>query len=251
MKISICGKGGSGKSTLVTLLARQALARNLDALVVDSDESNSGLFRLLGFENPPTPLMDLVGGKQKIKEKMREKNILNESQISTNDIPPEYINRKNGLMLVGIGKILQSFEGCACPMGVLNREFLKKLKLGKDEIAFIDMEAGVEHFGRGINEAIDSVLVTVEPSFESIMVAEKIKSLACGMNKKVKAVLSKIDSKDLSLKLDIELKIRGISVAGYIPKDAEIFEACLDGRSPLRGDAFQAAGKVLDCLLSE
>jgi len=65
MKISICGKGGSGKSTLVTLLAKRAQAKNLSVLVVDSDESNSGLFRMLGFEKPPTPLMELVGGKQK------------------------------------------------------------------------------------------------------------------------------------------------------------------------------------------
>lgn len=63
MKISVCGKGGSGKSALVTLLAKQALDRNIKALVVDSDESNSGLFRMLGFEKPPVPLMELIGGK--------------------------------------------------------------------------------------------------------------------------------------------------------------------------------------------
>jgi len=52
MKISICGKGGSGKSALTALLANQAVARGLEVVVVDSDESNSGLFKILGFENP-------------------------------------------------------------------------------------------------------------------------------------------------------------------------------------------------------
>ena len=49
IKISVCGKGGRGKSTLVSLLANAPLARGLTTLVVDSDESNSGLFRMLGF----------------------------------------------------------------------------------------------------------------------------------------------------------------------------------------------------------
>jgi CO dehydrogenase maturation factor len=86
--------------------------------------------------------------------------------------------RSDNLVLVSIGKILQSLEGCACPMGVLSREFLKKLHLGTKEAAFIDMEAGVEHFGRGIETSIDGVLVVVEPSMESLELAARIKTLA-------------------------------------------------------------------------
>ncbi len=63
VKISICGKGGSGKSTVVALLANEARTRGYRVLVVDSDESNSGLFRMFGFTSPPVPLMELVGGK--------------------------------------------------------------------------------------------------------------------------------------------------------------------------------------------
>jgi CO dehydrogenase maturation factor len=70
VKLSVCGKGGSGKSTLVGLLANAAQARGLTTLVVDSDESNSGLYRTLGLDKPPIPLMALVGGKEGIKEKI-------------------------------------------------------------------------------------------------------------------------------------------------------------------------------------
>jgi CO dehydrogenase maturation factor len=125
MKISVCGKGGSGKSTLVGLLAAAAQARDLTTLVVDSDESNSGLFRMLGFNEPPIPLMALVGGKEGIKEKMNQPSILSEANITLEQIPDGYINEKNGLKLVSIGKIHKALEGCACPMGVLSREFLK------------------------------------------------------------------------------------------------------------------------------
>jgi len=251
MKISVCGKGGSGKSTFTSLLANQAISHGLGVLVVDSDESNSGLFKMLGFDNPPVPLMELIGGKKKLKEKMRRPNVLAASHLFVKDIPSEHIIRRNGLMLVSIGKILQAFEGCACPMGVLNREFLKKLRLSKNEIAIIDMEAGVEHFGRGIDESIDRVLLVVEPSFESIALAEKIKEITAGMNRAVSAVLNKIGSEKIAHKLKGELKTRNIEVIGTIPNDPLVFDACLEGEAIGAGDAFHAAGKVLDALLTE
>lgn len=250
MKISLCGKGGSGKSVLTTLLANQAISHGLQVLVVDSDESNSGLFRMLGFKEPPVPFMELLGGKKKLKERMSQKNILREDQFFISDIPSPYMVKRDNLMLVSIGKILQAFEGCACPMGVLSREFLKKLCLiNKNEIVFVDMEAGVEHFGRGIDEAIDYVLLVVEPSFESLSVAEKIKELASGMDKAVYAIPNKIDSEKTAHRLEKELKTRGIEIIGTIPMDPLIFEACLEGRVFAEGEAFHAAGKILDSLL--
>jgi len=249
MKISVCGKGGSGKSTLVTLLANVAQRRGIRVLVVDSDESNAGLYRLLGFNQPPRALMELVGGKKNLKEKMGQPNILVEKQIPLEHIPPQHVRSKNGLMLVSIGKILQALEGCACPMGVLNREFLKKLHLGENEIAIIDMEAGVEHFGRGIDTSIDKVLLVVEPSLESIILAERIKNLAGDIKKGFWAVLNKINSEDLASKLRSELKKRGIDVIGVLPNDPVIFEACLEGRAFGQGEAARAAENILDALL--
>ena len=110
MKISVCGKGGSGKSALTSLSANQAVSRGLGVLVVDSDESNSGLFKMLGFENPPVPLMELVGGKKELKQKMSNPNVLAERHLSTEDIPSQHLIRRKGLMLISIGKILQSLE---------------------------------------------------------------------------------------------------------------------------------------------
>jgi CO dehydrogenase maturation factor len=205
---------------------------------------------MLGFEKPPFPLMEIVGGKKKLREKMSQPNILSESHFSIREIPSLHHIRRNGLAMVSIGKILQALEGCACPMGVLNREFLKKLRLGEKEIAIVDMEAGVEHFGRGIDEGIDRVLLVIEPSFESITVAEKIKGLASRLNKAVSAVLNKIDSERIALILKGELRIRDIEIIGTLPSDPLVFEACLEGRTLSRGKAFDAAGKILDNLLS-
>ncbi|MBN2059847.1 MAG: P-loop NTPase [Deltaproteobacteria bacterium] len=251
MKISVCGKGGSGKSTVITLLAKSAQKRGVPVLIVDSDESNSGLFRMVGFKSPPTPLMELVGGKSELKKKMQEPSIFERSEIDIKEIPSQYIQREDGLMLVSIGKILQSLEGCACPMGVLNREFLKKLRFTENGIVLIDMEAGIEHFGRGVDEGIDKVILVVEPSFESVNIAEKIRDLAVSMNKGVSAILNKVSSEEVLRKIEGELKKRNIKIIGAIPNDPLVFDACLAGNVLDRGKAFDAAERVLDDLLPE
>jgi CO dehydrogenase maturation factor len=250
MKISVCGKGGSGKSTIAALLANEVRTKGYRVLVVDSDESNSGLFGMLGFDYPPVPLMELVGGKKSLQQKMGQPSVLAESRIVLEDLPPQYLVQKDGLTLVGIGKILQSLEGCACPMGVLSREFLKKLALAEDELAIVDMEAGVEHFGRGVETSIDSVLIVVEPPLESVNVGQKIHDLASGIGiKNVWAVLNKVPSGDIAKRLRAELQERQIEVVGCIYFDADVFSSSIDGRMPVKGVAVQEIKEVLNRIL--
>jgi CO dehydrogenase maturation factor len=262
LKISICGKGGSGKSTIVTLLANEFRARGYLVLVVDSDESNSGLYRMLGFDRPPIPLMELVGGKKGLKERMAVKfssgesepkmEVLTLDKILVKDIPPQHIKERDGLRLVNIGKILHSLEGCACPMGVLSREFLAKLYLDEGEIAIVDMEAGVEHFGRGIETSIDKVLAVVEPSFESLELALRIKELAAGAGvNKTWAVLNKINSDEIAARLKKELGKRGMEVIGVVHNEPKIFEACLEGHRLGEGVASKEIRGVVDAMLSK
>ena len=260
MKISVCGKGGSGKSTIVTLLADEARARGYQVLVVDSDESNAGLFRMLGFDKPPIPLMELVGGKKKVISTMTkgfssgeaetEMAVMLRDAIMVDDIPAQYIVGRDNLRLVAIGKILQSLEGCACPMGVLSREFLKKLSLKEGELVIVDTEAGIEHFGRGVETSIDRVLIVVEPSFESIQLAERINSLSAGIGiKGVGAVLNKVTSEEIAAKLTGELGKRGIDVIGCIHQDPEVFESSLEGSPVAKGKSAGEIKGVLDSLL--
>ena len=260
MKISVCGKGGSGKSAIVTLLAKGARDRGYQVLVVDSDESNSGLHRMLGFDTPPVPLMELAGGKRSVQRQMRSElsrgqsedkmSVLAQGSISTEDLSYPYIVQKDGIGLVSIGKILQSLEGCACPMGVLSREFLKKLRLKDKELTIVDMEAGVEHFGRGVETSIDNVLVVVEPSMESMTLAERINDLATGSGvSNTWAVLNKVSSDEMASKLRDELSKRGIAIVGAVHNDPEIFDACFEGRPLHGGKAAEEIGEVLDFLL--
>jgi len=262
VKISVCGKGGSGKSVIVALLANQVRARGYRVLVVDSDESNSGLYRMFGFDQPPTPLLELVGGKGQVQQKMLAKfssgesepkmQVLGQDRIQVSDIPPQHIKREDGLGLVNVGKILHSLEGCACPMGVLTREFLAKLSLEKNEAAIVDMEAGVEHFGRGVATSIDEVLIVVEPSFESLQLAARIKELAADAGvKRTSAILNKIASDEMAKKLKEELRKRGLEPIGTVRYDPEIFQATLEGRAPRDGAAAEDVKEIVDSLLSK
>jgi CO dehydrogenase maturation factor len=69
MKILVCGKGGSGKSTIAALLAKCISRQGYQVLVVDSDESNYGLHRQLGLELP-SYFMEYFGGKKEMISKM-------------------------------------------------------------------------------------------------------------------------------------------------------------------------------------
>ncbi|MCX5999140.1 MAG: nitrogenase reductase, partial [Chloroflexi bacterium] len=166
------------------------------------------------------------------------------------DIPHHYMVGSDNLKLVNVGKVQHSQEGCACPMGVLSREFLKKLRLEGNEIVVVDMEAGIEHFGRGIETSLDTVLVVVEPSLESLDMAAKVKVLAgeAGIGR-IWAVLNKIGTDGMALKLKEELERRGVECIGTVHYDADVFEACLDGRKLHGGTAARDIEDVVDRLV--
>ena len=62
MELLICGKGGSGKSTVSVLMARAFQRLGKRVLLVDADESNLGLHRLAGSPSAET-LLEALGGK--------------------------------------------------------------------------------------------------------------------------------------------------------------------------------------------
>lgn len=102
MKISVCGKGGSGKSTIVALLAERLAAAGKEVLIIDSDESNYGLHRHLGMENPKE-FTGFFGGKEEVLNNMMLSNFTHqffEGQWRISDIPEDYYTEKHGIKLM-------------------------------------------------------------------------------------------------------------------------------------------------------
>lgn len=230
-KIAVCGKGGVGKSTIVALLANALVEEGYSIMVIDTDESNPGLFRICGFDREPAPLMDLLG---RIPEGQSRPDAewLRRDRIAFADIPAEYVVGKNRFKFLMVGKIEDPFQGCACTMADMTRDLVERIETKDKEIVVIDTEAGVESFGRGLERIVDTVLVIVEPSFQSIALAGRIHSMARGMGiGRVRTILNKVGSEKREQKMMDELKKKDIAVLGTIGFEEEINEAGFEGRA--------------------
>ncbi|WP_066638499.1 nucleotide-binding protein [Desulfolucanica intricata] len=254
-KLVVCGKGGSGKSVLTTLLARAAATGGYQVVVVDADESNLGLSRMLGMTPPAMTLLDYLGGKKEVGGKLRQAVSQKQKEVEfsllrdAESLDPDCVSTVEGISLVTVGKVHHVKEGCACPMGVIAREYFSKVS-GEKQLVLVDTEAGIEHLGRGIDAAADVVLVSVDPSFESVLLAEKIFTMTGWANIRCLAVISKADPDTVPV-IQAELEKRGINAVGVIPADRQVAEACLSGKPVAGGLAGQAVAELLAYLEGE
>lgn len=201
-KVIVSGRGGSGKSTLTSLLAEELSVKG-KVLVLDADESNLGLGAMLGMKNPDKTIMEELGGKPAVFEKMKvlfksdfkEKPRFFESSFSIESLPADAVSDNGKIRFSRIGKIEHSMEGCACPMGAVAKGFLNSIETDKDEWVLVDTEAGVEHFGRGLLEGADIVLIVVDPSRDAVLIAKKAAELAAESGKIYHIVFNKTDDK--------------------------------------------------------
>lgn len=234
-KVTVCGKGGVGKSTTVNLIAGAFLEAGYRVLILDTDDSNPGLFRTFGFDGQPKPLIKLLS-RFAAGEPEANTEWITREKIALSDIPSEYVLNRNGLQFMMVGKIENPFEGCACSMADLTRDLLAKLVLKEKEVAIVDMEAGLESFGRGVERSADTVLVIVEPSFESMTLAERIHYMAEGMGiQRVRAILNKVPSESTKQRMIEQLEGKRVPVIGAVFYDPEVSDAGFEGRAPKPG----------------
>ncbi|MBI4763080.1 MAG: P-loop NTPase [Deltaproteobacteria bacterium] len=251
-KMVVCGKGGVGKSSLTTLLAGAFLRRGYRTCVLDTDESNPGLSRFFGFEKEPKSLITLLSRFSAGNASPGTEWLTGGDTLSLEDIPSEFILSHQNLKFMMVGKIKDPFQGCACSMADITRDLMRKLDLKEKEVIVVDMEAGVESFGRGVERNVDTVLIIVEPSYESMALAGKIVYMSEGMGIcRVKAILNKVPSESMREKMTAELEKRGVQVAGTVRFDPELSEAGFEGREPGEGIAREDMAAIVRELLGE
>jgi len=151
--------------------------------------------------------------------------------MTIDDIPEKYKLKKNGIELVYSGKINTAMEGCACSLASVSKELLEKIKLQDKEFIVVDTEAGVEHFGRGIEKGIDTVIAVSEPYLDSIEVAELVIKLAKEMGKKTHLIINKVPFEFKESVKEVFSK-RGIKPAGMLYFYNDVYKSSILGQKP-------------------
>lgn len=114
------------------------------------------------------------------------------------DIPEKYAHEINGVKLLVMGTVDVGGSGCVCPEHVMLKALLSALTYRKDDVVIMDMEAGLEHLGRGTAANMDQFLVVVEPGARSVQTYGNVKRLAADLGvKRVRVVANKVrDERD-------------------------------------------------------
>lgn len=219
MKIAVTGKGGAGKTTVSASLARCFRKSGRRVTAVDADP-DANLATTLGYRGPGiTPLAAL---KPLIEERVGDGwGGFLRMNPRVEDIPERFSVTVENIRILVMGTIERGRSGCACPENVLLREVLNHVLVAQDEHVIVDMEAGIEHLGRGTAEGVDRMLVVVEPGWASLQTASRVAALARDLGiDTLHAVANKISSAEDETFLRKNLD--GLPVLGWLPRDPKL-----------------------------
>ncbi len=244
MKIAVTGKGGVGKTTTSSLLARIFASEGKRVIAIDANP-DANLAAALGISDeevrhikPIAEMTELIqertgaqpgsmGGFFKVNPKV-------------DDIPEKFAVEKNGIKLLIMGTVKKGGSGCLCPEGALIKSLLSHLVLGRSEVVIMDMDAGVENLGRGTAKAVDAFIIIVEPGQRSFQTARAIKELAHDLGiTRCYIIGSKV--KDDTDRKFIADNLPEFEILGYISFNPEIAEADRQGLS-----VFDTAPKAVE-----
>ncbi len=233
MKIAVTGQGGVGKTTLAATLARLYAAEGRPVLAADVDpDANLGLALGLTEEE-----VNAIVPVSKMKELAKERTGANASNTfyklnpEVSDLPDKLSKDIGGVKLLVMGTVDTGGTGCVCPEHVLLKAILSNLVFRKDDVVIMDMEAGLEHLGRGTASMMDQFIAVIEPGARSIQTYTRIKELARDIGvTKVRVVANKVRGEDD--RAFIQKRIPPEDLLGFLSYNPEIIDADRRGLSP-------------------
>jgi len=187
MKIALAGKGGVGKTSLTSWLADRLARQGKDVWMVDADTALS-LGQASGLD--PTDLPEpLIRRGDLIRERIHEGGFLNLNP-EVDDLPeslavdvplagrPDPGVAPGRKRLLVMGAVTNAGGGCACDANALLKALLAHIVMDRDAWVLVDLEAGVEHLGRGTVAHVDGLIVVSEPSMRSLQTGAEIGRMA-------------------------------------------------------------------------
>lgn len=208
MKIAFAGKGGVGKTTLAAWVSDYLARRGAHVWMLDADTALS-LGQASGLPSASLPA-PLVTREDLVRERIGHGLISISAQVD--DLPESLAvdvpvsggdNAAGSKKLLVMGTVAAAGSGCACAANSLLKALLAHLLLERNDYVVVDLEAGVEHLGRGAIEGVDGLVVVSEPSFRGLETAASISRLAgeLGLDNQV-LVLNRVASAPASLAVE-------------------------------------------------
>lgn len=253
MKLAISGKGGVGKTTLAALLAHGFARDGRKVLAVDADP-DANLGSALGFPRSILETLTPVAQRSAIIEERTGARPGVLGQIFSlnprvDDLPEQFWVEREGVRLLVMGTVAQGGAGCACPENTFLSRLVKHLVVEREDVVILDMEAGLEHLGRGTARAVDAFVVVVEPGQRSVQTARSVVRLASDLGiRQVYAVANKVRPQDMEA---LEEALAGLEVIGYLPYDPEAVTGDLAGAPVTAAPALVAAAQDIRHRLSQ
>ncbi len=248
INIAVAGKGGSGKTSVASLIIRYLRNhRQGPILAVDADP-NANLGEGLGLEVTETVgqiLNDFQGAKLTIPPGMTKEAYL-EFKLNT------AIVESTGLDLITMGR----GEGpeCYCYPNLILRKLIDELS-GNYAYVVMDNEAGMEHLSRRTTQNVDELLLISDHSIKGIRSIARIRELVNELKLVVKRESVIINSvpDGIDPRVSKEMDRWGIVPAATIPIDEELRRFDLEQKPlldlPDTSKAVMAISDLMDRLL--
>jgi len=259
MKIAVTGKGGVGKSTVAGMLARALSEDGWKVLAIDADP-DANLASAIGV--PAERFAELVPISA-MKELAMERTgatpgggsffILNPK---VDDIPDRFAVEHEGIKLLAMGTIEHAGAGCVCPEHALVRTLMHHVLTRRHEAVLLDMEAGLEHFGRGTVEAVDLLVIVIEPGMRSVSTGAQIERLATELGiKRIGYVANKISSAEDEAFIAEQMTGRDVLLIAPFDREIQLADqagmSCYDRSETFRARARNFAREVTRRVVSQ
>ncbi len=249
VKIAVTGKGGVGKTTLAALLCFSFRNAGYRVLAVDADP-DANLASTLGFPDTEE-LLPIAEMKELIAERTgtapESKGLIFKLNPRVDDIPEKFGIVHDGIKLLMMGRVKKAGTGCYCPENAFVRELMGHLLLEEKDVVVLDMEAGIEHMGRGTAGDVDAFIVVVEPGKNSLDTARRIIDMASGLGvKRHFIIVNKVrNEEDREF---VEKSVSADEIIGVIPYSEDIADS---GKTDLgiRIENISSIDKIRDKLL--
>ena len=248
--IAVAGKGGSGKTSLTSLVIRYLLKNGSGPILAIDADANANLAEGLGFEVKQT-IGSIIASFNQVK--------LNIPPGMTKEAYLEYrlneiIVESKGLDLITMGR----GEGpdCYCYPNTILRKFADLLA-GNYAYVVMDNEAGMEHLSRRTTQNIDALLIISDHSVKGVRTIARIKDLVSELKLTVKRELVIINfaPPELAPMVKEEMTRLGIESPVTIPRDEQVYQYDLEAKSlldlPDDSEAVMAVNDLMAEVLSK